>query len=110
MTWDGKDRRILSDERLHNIELQVTRLVAHTESESGNLALMIANIIKDQANYKEEFKDHRKDFKEHLQSDQTNFDNIKEYIAKARGMLIVTVSVVGAISTLIISWITSIKH
>lgn len=63
------------DERLRLLELQVSRLVAHTESEAGNLASILAGINKS-------LEDSRIDFKDHKKDDMDNFKVIRDQIGK----------------------------
>lgn len=88
--WIGDERRESSDDRLRSIELQLTRLVAHQESGDGNVASMIANIIKEQSKHDDRFEEHRKD-------DDINFKRIDKTIAWASGALAVVIVVVRAI-------------
>ena len=88
------------DERLRVIEQQVTRLVAHTESEAGNISLMLSIHAKS-------LEEHKEDFREHKKEDDVNFKAIDNTIAEARGKVIVVVAIVGLVSTAVVSWIVS---
>lgn len=85
--WNGEERRKNSDERLRGIELQVTRLVAHAESENGNISNAIANIISAQSKHDEKFEKHKED-------DNSNFKRIDKTIYLATGILTAVVFIV----------------
>lgn len=72
------------DERLRAIELQVTRLVAHAESEKGTISRLFDSLNK-------KIDEHRIDFKDHTQTDELNFKRIDKTIYIASGALMMVV-------------------
>lgn len=63
------------------------------------------HFIKSMEQAEKSLFEHKQDFKEHVKEDTVNFKSIEEYVNKAKGAVLVAVSIVGAISTMIVSWI-----